>query len=221
MKTKHILIGLAVIGIGVYFLTKPKKKKHETSKKNTKSENKTDASKIKLNANAEFYSIRLPFVTDISTTISNFLNSLSIPYKVISVNQVMDENAKEVVDYNIQMSPDDLSKLKNSIDKLNKGYTIKKITKEEAQPKTIEKIVCVVKRDEINSFKEYNESIGCTDYFVLYGYDLTSIKNVKNIENKISLDELRALYNKATMKDKDNSDERRNYLTNILKKAFA
>lgn len=220
MKTKHILIGLAVIGIGVYFLTKPKKK-HEVSKKNIKSDKKTVASKINLQGNTDFYSVRLPFVTDISTKFSDYLNTQSIPYKVISVNQVMDENAKQVVNYNVEISQNDFVKFKNSVDKLNKGFAINKITKEQAQPKPIEQIVCVVKRDEINSFNEFYESIGCTDYFVLFGYDLTSIKNVKNIENKISLDELRALYNKAMMKDKDNSEERRAYLTNILKKTFA
>lgn len=221
MKTKHILIGLAVVGagVGIYFLMKPKSK-NDNSKSD--GEKKSDASrKINLKGNTEFYSVRLPFVTDISTKFSNYLDTQSIPYKVISVNQVMDENAKQVLDYNLEISEGDFYKLKSSIDNLNKGFVIKKITKEQAQPKPIEKIVCVVKRNEINSFKEYNESIGCTDYSVLFGYDLTSIGKIKNIENKISLNELRELYNKATMKDKDNSESRRNYLTNILKKAFA
>lgn len=217
MKTKHIFIGLAVIGagVGIYLLIRPNKK-NDVSK-----EKESEGDKSRVMKNTGFYSIRLPFVTDISTTISNYLNSLSINHKVISVNQIMDENAKPVLDYNIEISQDDFSKVKNAIDKLNKGFTIKKITKEQAQPKPIEKIVCVVKRDNINSFNEFYESIGCTEYSVLYGYDLTSIKNVKNIENKITLSELRELYNKATMNDKDNSDQRRVYLTNILKKAFA
>lgn len=216
MKTKHILIGLAVVGagVGIYFLMKPKSKNN--------SQNNSDSSKKTiLKGNTEFYSVRLPFVTDISTKFSDYLNTQSIPYRTISVNQVMDENAKQVLDYNLEISDGDFYKLKNSIDKLNKGFSIKKITKEQAQPKPIEEIVCVVKRNEINSFKEFYESIGCSDYGVLYGYDLNSIKNVKDVENKITLNELRALYNKSIMKDKDNSDERRNYLTNILKKVFA
>ncbi len=222
MKTKHIFIGLAVVGagVGLYYLLTPKKSKSNVSKKDDK-QNSNISRKAIIKGNVEFYSIRLPFITDISTTISNYLNSQSIPFNVISVNQIMDEHAKPVLNYNLEISSDDFSKLKNSIDKLNKGYVIKKITKEQAQPKVIEKIVCVVKRDEINSFNEFYESIGCTDYSVLWGYDLTSIKNVKNIENKITLNELRALYNKAMMKDKDNSEERRAYLTNILKKTFA
>jgi len=219
MKTKQIFI-LSLVGVGLYFLLKPKSKSN-VSKKEGEKQN-TDVSKnMNLKGNTEFYSVRLPFVTDISTKFSDYINTQSIPYKSISVNQIMDEHAKPVLDYNLEISQGDFNKLKNAVDKLNKGFTIKKITKEQAQPKVIEKIVCGVKRDTINSFQEFNESIGCLEYFVLWGYDLTSIKNVKNIENKITLNELRDIYNKAAMKDKDNSDERRAYLTNILKKTFA
>jgi len=208
---KYTLIGLTVVGTGVFLL-------YFLNMKNNKSKNNLKTFDEK---NMEFYSIRLPFVTDISTTISNYINSQNIPFKFISINQLMDENSKQVLDYNIGILPIDFIKVKNAIYKLNKELTLKKITKEQAQTKTIEKSICVVNRDKINSFEEFYESIGCSDYTVLFGYDLLGIKNIKNIENKVSLDELIDIYDVVTSKNFNLSDEKRMYLTNILKKIHA
>jgi hypothetical protein len=171
--------------------------------------------------NMEYFRIRLPFITDIINQTRKYLLLKGLPFKTISSSEGRDENSNRVFDYYIGIAPENVANLMVLIQSLGAGYSVKKVTKEQTALKPIEKPICVVKRDEINSYQEFFESIGCLKYSVLFGYSLIDIKNVPNIENKVSVDELRRVYNQANSKNWNISQQEREELTNIMKKIYA
>lgn len=180
----------------------------------SKEQNTIDESKIK------YYRIRMPYVTDVTNILSNYLKAKEIPHKFISIKTGMDEKSLPVLDYNIGMLPTDLPKLNEAISKLGKGI-IKEITKEQTIQNKIENPVCLVRRSKIKSFQEFYESIGCLDYSVLFGYSLIDIKNIPDVENKVTVGELSRIFDFAKLANFNISSEEREELTNILKRIYA
>jgi len=169
----------------------------------------------------EFYKIRLPYITDVLGTIERYLKSKGLNYKFISFKDGIDDKSQMIIDYNIGISPSDYANLKSYIDELGANISLKKVTKDNIIVKPIENPICIVKRDEINSFQDFFESIGCLNYSSMFGYDLIGIKNIPNIKDKVSLDELRRVYNRMASEDFNVSEKEREELTNIMKKIYS
>jgi len=213
-----LIIGLPTILVaGYYGYTYYKKRKDEKNNTNTDTESKEP---IIDEATMQYYRIRMPYITDITTTLSTYLKASFVPYKFISIKTGMDENSRPVVDYNIGIAPTDVQKLEEAISKL-KGALIKKVIKEQTTVTSNDIPACLVKRTEVKSFQEFYESVACLSYTTLFGYNLLAIKNIPNIENKITVDELNKVFSRAASKNFNISDVEREELTNILKKAFA
>jgi hypothetical protein len=217
-----LIIGLPTVLVAGYYGYKYIKNKKDQKNKLNGTDTDTASKDTSLidESKMQYYRIRMPYVTDVTDILSNYLKSKEIPYKFISVKTGMDENSLPVLDYNIGMIPADLPKLNDAISKLGKGI-VKKITKEQTVVNPIEKAICLVKRDEIKSFKEFYESVGCLDYSVLFGYSLIDIKNVPNIENKVTVEELSKIYSLVASKNFEAINKEREELTNILKKIYA
>jgi hypothetical protein len=217
-----LIIGLPTVLVAGYYGYKYIKKRKDEKNKlsnndiDTESKEQTPIDESKIN----YYRIRMPYVTDVVNITSNYLKSKDIPHTFISVKTGMDEKSLPVLDYNVAMLPTDLPKLNDAISKLGKG-TVKQITKEQTIPNKIENPICLVKRSKIKSFQEFYESIGCLDYSVLFGYSLIDIKNVPNVENKVTVDELSRIFNLVASNNFSLLNEEREELTNILKRIYA
>ena len=170
--------------------------------------------------NVEYYRLRLPYLTDISNITKKYLLSKGLPFNTVSVKTAMNENSQHVIDYYIMIEPKDAVNLVSLVSMLGKDYIITKANIEDTVVKPIENPVCIKERDEINSFEEFFESIGCLDYTNLWGYTLTDIKNIPNVNDKISLDELRRIYNLVYSGNFNVPEQERIEILNILKKIY-
>ena len=171
--------------------------------------------------NVEYYKIRLPFLTDIANTTKKYLLSKGLPFNSVSVKQSMNEKAQHVVDYYIIIEPKDAPNLVSLIGMLGNEYSITMVNKEDTVVKPIENPICIKERDEINSFQEFFESIGCLDYLNLWGYNLYAIKDIPNVNDKVSIDELRRICNFVYNQNWNISEAEKEELINILKKIHA
>lgn len=217
-----LIIGLPTVLVAGYYGYKYIKKRKDEKNKlietdiDTELKEQTTLDESKIN----YYRIRMPYITDVNNILSNYLKGKEIPYTLISVKTGMDEKSQPILDYNVGMLPTDLPKLNDAISKLGKG-TVKQITKEQTIPNKIENPICLVKRSKIKSFQEFYESIGCLDYSVLFGYSLIDIKNVPNVENKVTVDELSRIFDFVKSANFNISMEEREELTNILKRIYS
>ncbi|MBK7362988.1 MAG: hypothetical protein IPJ01_11890 [Micavibrio sp.] len=218
-----LIIGLPTVLVAGYYgykYIKNKKEESDNKKNNTDTDTASKETSPIDETKMQYYRIRMPYITDVTNTLSNYLKAKEIPYKFISVKTGMDEKAQSVLDYNVGMLPTDLPKLSDAIFKLGKGI-IKPITKEQTVVNPTERAVCLVKRNEIKSFQEFYESVGCLNYSVLFGYDVIGIKNIPNLESKVTLPEIIKLYNRVASEKFNITDEERAELTDILKKIYA
>lgn len=75
------------------------------------------------------------------------------------------------------------------------------------------------KYKEINSFSDFYEGVKYQPSNSYFGYDLTILKDVPNLEKKITLDELKVLYKIAQKESKDITDDEGTQFTSLYSKA--
>lgn len=75
------------------------------------------------------------------------------------------------------------------------------------------------KYKEINSFTDFYEGVKYQPSNSYFGYDLTLLKDVPNLEKKITLDELKVLYKIAQKEPKDITDDEGTQFTSLYSKA--
>ena len=104
LKVSLIILLPTVLVAGYYGYKYLKKIKDE--KNNNKIDNDT-ASKETLpidESKMQYYRIRMPYVTDVTNILSNYLKAKEIPYNFISIKTGMDEKSQPILDYNIGMN---------------------------------------------------------------------------------------------------------------------
>ena len=75
------------------------------------------------------------------------------------------------------------------------------------------------KYKEIKSFSDFYEGVKYQPSNSYFGYDLTLLKDVPNLEKKITLDELKVLYKISQKESKDITDDEGTQFTSLYSKA--
>lgn len=75
------------------------------------------------------------------------------------------------------------------------------------------------KYKEINSFSDFYEGVKYQPSNSYFGYDLTILKDVPDLEKKINLDELKILYKISQKESKDITDDEGTQFTSLYSKA--
>lgn len=75
------------------------------------------------------------------------------------------------------------------------------------------------KYKDINSFADFYEGVKYQPSNSYFGYDLTLLKDVPNLEKKITLEELKALYKISQKEPKDVTDDEGTQFTELYNKA--
>ena len=75
------------------------------------------------------------------------------------------------------------------------------------------------KYKDIKSFSDFHEGVKYQPSNSYFGYDLTLLKDVPNLENKTTLDELKVLYKISQKESKDITDDEGTEFTSLYSKA--
>lgn len=75
------------------------------------------------------------------------------------------------------------------------------------------------KYKDINSISDFNEGVKYQPSNSYFGYDLTLLKDIPNLDKKVTLDELKSIYKIAQKESKDVTEDEGNQFRSFYEKA--
>lgn len=75
------------------------------------------------------------------------------------------------------------------------------------------------KYEEIKSFDDFHEGVKYQPSNSYFGYDLTLLKDIPNLDKKVTLDELKSIYKIAQKESKDVTEDEGNQFRSFYEKA--
>ena len=213
-NNKALQIGLIIavptaIVLGYYGYKYIKKRREESG------------SRLKLNTDGsvdttgmDYYKITTPFSPEIASKIYESIVNTG-HYYIGDI--VIDDKDKQTLIIEIMTKPEEVEKIRNTLIKVRNDIKIEKITKEQSVilPK---KVQCDKKSEEVNNINDFYEHAKCLEQTKLFGYDLLPLKDLPNIEKRVSIDELKSILSYAEKGiTKLNDDEAKDFMKLMVK----
>ncbi len=178
-----LIIGLPTVLVAGYYGYKYIKNKRDESN-----------SRLKLNSDGtvdttgmDYYKITTPFNTEIAGKIYEPISKIG--YYSIGDVVVKDNDGKDIVVIELMAKPEDAEKIKELLSVLGSDVKFEKITKEESLFTPIE-YSCTKHEGEISNINDFYEDAKCLEEKKMFGYDLMPLKDLPDIEKRVTLDEL-------------------------------
>ena len=168
------------------------------------------------------YYIRYPF-NPANNTFSNFLEQVSkIDFHYIGNQIVKTKNNKDIVVLEFMMLPENEQKMLDLLKSIKPDAVLTRTEKSNFLTAS-SKITCEKETKDVEdtlTFDEFHQSIKCIEKTKMLGYDLKILKEIENLDKKVSLDELKKAYS-LIEKGLDNlTNEDANEYKSIMNKAL-
>mgnify|MGYP001586648939 CR=1 FL=1 len=179
-----LIIGLPTVLVAGYFGYQYIKKKREES-----------GSRLKLNSDGsvdttgmDYYKITALHNAEVAGKIYDAI--LKMPYVPVGDIVIKNDKQQDIVNIEIMTKPEDAEKIKKILPIAGSDIKIDKITKE--QSLTLPKEVSCTKHEStaISNINDFYEDAKCLEWTKMFGYDLLPLKDLPDIEKRVTTDEL-------------------------------
>jgi arsenate reductase-like glutaredoxin family protein len=175
------------------------------------------------NSGMEYYKITAPLITDNIFDTADRIHDAIKKIKYLTVGEkVINIYGKKFIITELLAKPEDAERIKKILPIVGNNIQIELTTKEKlvtALP--IEKQVEIIKNDVvINNMNDFEEAIKSVENKKPFGYDLTVIKVLPNIEKRVSLDELKKIVEYSKIGIDKLSEVQSKELNALVQKAY-